>query len=211
MHIQYKSSPSGDTDILVLFAASPPCYRQMVIIDSNSVKDSKSTALYNIDLSERKYIALLGLHAFTGNDDVSSFPRKGKEMCWKLRQKREVWALFFTIWIWPCCIRGAIVYICEQVKATGGFSIKNPNEKIIFNLKNIVKNTACCKSSKGILIDVIFTSRPIFFCKTSTLTTGLSNFHKLITIILRSSFKKLPFKEIVYGNYKYFDPNFSLH
>ena len=31
--------------------------------------------------------ALLGLHAFTGNDYVSSLFRKGKEKCWKVMRK----------------------------------------------------------------------------------------------------------------------------
>ena len=33
--------------------------------------------------------ALLGMHALTENDYVSSFFKKGKEMCWKLVRKYE--------------------------------------------------------------------------------------------------------------------------
>ena len=33
--------------------------------------------------------ALLGMHVFTGNDYVSSFFKKRKEMCWKLFRKYE--------------------------------------------------------------------------------------------------------------------------
>ena len=39
---------------------------------------------------------MLGLHAFTGNDYLSSFFRKGKERCWKLMQKYEEFEVCFT-------------------------------------------------------------------------------------------------------------------
>ena len=34
-------------------------------------------------LSEKLRKALLGLHSFSGNDYVSSFLRRGKQLCWK--------------------------------------------------------------------------------------------------------------------------------
>ena len=37
-----------------------------------------------------------GLHAFTGNDYLSSFFRKGKDRCWKLMQKYEEFEVCFT-------------------------------------------------------------------------------------------------------------------
>ena len=39
---------------------------------------------------------MLGFHAFTGNDYLSSFFRKGKERCWKLMQKYEEFEVCFT-------------------------------------------------------------------------------------------------------------------
>ena len=39
---------------------------------------------------------MLGLHAFTGNDYLSSFFGKGKEKCWKLMQKYEEFEVCFT-------------------------------------------------------------------------------------------------------------------
>ena len=39
---------------------------------------------------------MLGLHAFTGNDYLSSFFRKGKEKRWKLMQKYEEFEVYFT-------------------------------------------------------------------------------------------------------------------
>ena len=39
---------------------------------------------------------MLGLHAFTGNNYLSSFFRKGKERCWKLMQKYEEFEVCFT-------------------------------------------------------------------------------------------------------------------
>ena len=39
--------------------------------------------LGNFDLSISRRNALLGFHAFTGNDYNTSFFRKGKQVCWK--------------------------------------------------------------------------------------------------------------------------------
>ena len=39
---------------------------------------------------------MLGLHAFSGNNYLSSFFRKGKERCWKLMQKYEEFEVCFT-------------------------------------------------------------------------------------------------------------------
>jgi hypothetical protein len=36
-----------------------------------------------------KCAAVLGLHAFSGNDHVSFLSKKGKDKCWKLFEKNE--------------------------------------------------------------------------------------------------------------------------
>ena len=45
------------------------------------------------------------------------------------------------------------------------------------------------------------------FQKTSTVTTGISDYHKIIVICLKVRFKKLPPKKIVYRDYKNFNKN----
>ena len=38
-------------------------------------------------MSESKLKGIIGFHAFTGNDYISSFFRKGKPACWKILEK----------------------------------------------------------------------------------------------------------------------------
>ena len=45
------------------------------------------------------------------------------------------------------------------------------------------------------------------FQRTSTVTTGISDYHKIIVTCLKVHFKKLPPKKIVYRDYKNFNKN----
>ena len=64
-------------------------YKERVFIDNGPGKSRKLIWLGGINLSHEKCKSLLGMYAFTGNDDVSSFFKKGKEICWKLVRKYE--------------------------------------------------------------------------------------------------------------------------
>ena len=77
--------------------------------------------------------------------------------------------------------------------------------KDIFNLDNLVKETTCFKSKKGTLIDLLLTNKPRSFQKTQNFVTGISDCHKLILTVLRSSFKKLPPKTVFYRCHSNFD------
>ena len=57
----------------------------------------------------------------------------------------------------------------------------------------------------------MLTNRPRCFQKTSTVTTGLSDCHKMVVTFLKAHFKKLPPKKIRYRNYKNFDQNAFLY
>ena len=61
------------------------------------------------------------------------------------------------------------------------------------------------KSRKSSCIDLFFTNCPGSSHNTSLYETGLSDFHKLVVTILRTSFEPLPPKIIKYRNYKNFD------
>ena len=87
-------SPSGDTDIIVLCVAL--LTKDKVVIDNSSGKARKSIWLGGLELSESKCAAVLGLHAFSGNDYISSFFKKGKEKCWKLMEKYEKFETCFA-------------------------------------------------------------------------------------------------------------------
>ena len=76
-----------------------------------------------------------------------------------------------------------------------------------YNLSNFVKSATCFKSSKGTLLDVLLTNKPKSFQKTFVCETGLSDCHKLVTTIFRTTFIKLPPKVVKYRSYKNFDEN----
>ena len=56
------------------------------------------------------------------------------------------------------------------------------------NLSNLVKSATCFKSSKGTLLDLLVTNYPKRFQKTFVCQTELSDCHKLVATILRSTF-----------------------
>ena len=72
-------SPSGDTDILVILLNKLPDNQYSVYLDYGNGKNRKGLWLSHIDLSDDIKKCLLGFHAFTGNDYISSFFRKGKQ------------------------------------------------------------------------------------------------------------------------------------
>lgn len=80
-------SHSADTDILVL-AISLLDYNR-VYFDYGKGKSRKGFWMRNITLEDRLKSALIGFHAFTGNDYVSSFFKKGKKVCWKTMTKNQ--------------------------------------------------------------------------------------------------------------------------
>ena len=60
----------------------------------------------------------------------------------------------------------------------------------LFSLTHLVTGSTCFKSNKGSLIDVLLTNKPKSFYKFHSFVTGLSDCHKLIVSILRTSFQK---------------------
>ena len=60
------------------------------------VKIGKGLWLSDIDLSDEIKRCVLGFHAFTGNDYISSFFRKGKAICWKIVEKYPRFVSTFT-------------------------------------------------------------------------------------------------------------------
>ena len=76
--------------------------------------------------------------------------------------------------------------------------------KDTFSLTNLVTDPACFKSNKGTLIDVMLTNKLKSFYKSHSFVKGLSECHKLIVSIFRTSFEKLPPKFVIYRNQKNF-------
>ena len=72
----------------------------------------------------------------------------------------------------------------------------------IFALTNLVKGETCFKNKSGTLLEVILINRSNCFQNIVISKTGLSDFHKLVTTIFRSTFIKLPPKTIRYRSFK---------
>ena len=80
-----------------------------------------------------------------------------------------------------------------------------------FTLTNLVKDKTCFKNKDGTLLDVLLTNKPNSFQKSVTTETGLSDCHKLVSTVFRSTFIKLPPKTIKYRSYKTYDKQNFLH
>ena len=76
----------------------------------------------------------------------------------------------------------------------------------LFKLKSIVKEPTCYKNPENpSCINLFLTKCPRSFHNTCLYETGLSDFHKLVVTIFRTSFEPLPLSIIKYRNYKNFD------
>ena len=68
-----------------------------------------------------------------------------------------------------------------------------------------MKNKTCFKNpDRPTCIDLFLTNGPHSFQNTMTIFTGLPDFHKMIIMVLKSSFIKLKARETHYGDYKHF-------
>ena len=75
-----------------------------------------------------------------------------------------------------------------------------------YDAKNLVKEKTCFKNANNpSCIDLIITNRPNLFQHTTTLSTGLSDFHKMVITMFKASYEKRGPKQITYRKYKNFD------
>ena len=73
-------------------------------------------------------------------------------------------------------------------------------------LKSLVKEKTCFKSiSNPSCIDLFLTNNALSFQSTNTVSTRLSDFHKLVPTVLKTIIVKDKLREIQWRNYKYFD------
>ena len=71
-----------------------------------------------------------------------------------------------------------------------------------YNLKNLVKEKICYKNPENpSYINLFLTSNARSFQKTTTVSTGLSDFHKMIVTVLKTKLAKQKPKEIIYRSY----------
>ena len=75
-----------------------------------------------------------------------------------------------------------------------------------YDAKNLVKEPTCFKNPDNpSTIDLFLTNKCNSFQNTGTISTGLSDFHKMIVTVLKTSYRKPKPREIIYRNYKKFD------
>jgi len=88
-------SPSGDIDILMLFLLHQ-FENKRVLIDNGTGNGRKIIDTISTNLTQLQRQALAGVHAFSGNDYVSSFFRKGKKRFWDVLTKHETFVQTFA-------------------------------------------------------------------------------------------------------------------
>lgn len=99
----------------------------------------------------------------------------------------------------------------ENVIILGDFNIEAGDEclenlEIKFNLEMLVKEPTCYKSvTNPSIIDHVWVSDRKSFVKTSTIETGLSDFHKLVVTTLNRKPPKNKPRILTYRNYQKFD------
>ena len=75
-----------------------------------------------------------------------------------------------------------------------------------YNLVSIVNKPSCFKNPKNpSCIDLMLTNKQERFLKAKTIETGLSDFHKMVVSVFKTSFKKQKPKIVTYRDYKHFD------
>ena len=84
----------------------------------------------------------------------------------------------------------------HQFKLVGDFNAEESEPRLSqflyeYNAKNIVKEKTCCKNAMNpSCIDLFVTNSPLSFQNTTTVTNGLSDFHKVVITVMKMSFKK---------------------
>ena len=99
----------------------------------------------------------------------------------------------------------------ERVLLAGDFNIDIGEEILqdfLFeqNYKNLVKEKTCFKSIENpSCIDLFLTNSHASFQSTTTIATGLSDFHKMVLTVMKTTFPKAEPKIVYYRDYKNFD------
>ena len=73
----------------------------------------------------------------------------------------------------------------------------------LFNLRSLIKTPTCFKSEENpSCIDLILTNRINCFQNSSTIETGLPDFHHLVFTVMKTTFRRKPPKVIRYRDFK---------
>ena len=101
----------------------------------------------------------------------------------------------------------------EYIIVIGDFSVE-VNDKFMsnfcesYNLSSLIKESTCYKNPENpSSIDLILTNSPHSFQCSSVVETGLSDFHKMIVTVMKTTFQRMPTKIRNYMDYRHFDIN----
>mgnify|MGYP001793765379 FL=1 len=98
----------------------------------------------------------------------------------------------------------------ENIVLIGDFNVDMSNDYMkdfceLYHFKNLIKGPTCFKNfDNPSSIDLILTNKYRSFCNSCTVETGLSDFHRMVVTVLKTSFQKLGPKIIKYRDYKNF-------
>ena len=101
----------------------------------------------------------------------------------------------------------------DKFLLAGDFNLEeddSPLKDFLFehNAKNLVKQKTCFKSiNNPSCIDLLITNCYRCFQNTTAISTGLSDFHKMIVTVMKNTIPKSEPKIIQYRDYKTFDEN----
>ena len=130
-------------------------------------------------------------------------------------------------WLISCCYNPNKSMICQHMKALaknmdlhsstyenfiffGDFNASMEYSALkdfcnLYFLTSLINRSTCWKNpSKPTCIDLILTNRPKFFQNINVIETGLSDFHKRVVTIMKTSFRELKPKIISYRKCKTF-------
>ena len=112
------------------------------------------------------------------------------------------------------CIRRALdVYndIYDKFLLVGDFNAEENGPVIsdfldLYNLTNLARDNTCFKSLKNPLcIDIFLTNCHKSFQNTNAISAGMSDRHKMIVTVMKTTFVKAKPRVITYRSYKHFD------
>ena len=72
-------------------------------------------------------------------------------------------------------------------------------------LENLINETTCFKSATPSCVVLILTNKIFLFVRSGTFESGLSDFHKVTTTILRKTTPKSKLNTILYRDYRSFE------
>ena len=77
-----------------------------------------------------------------------------------------------------------------------------------YNLSSLIKESTCYKNPENPLsIDLILTNSPRSFQCSFVVEAGLSDFHKMIVTVMKTTFQRMPAKIRNYRDYRHFHIN----